>query len=204
MRSTISRSIAAAVLGTGLVFGAAACSSDDADNAVTDATNAVEDAAGDAKDAADKAGDKIEKGADKAKDKAKEAGDGVENAVDGEIDGQEVSHEIYAAYEEFGGKDELGTLEEVKEENGATVAVFSDNARIYETDDHGAILVQGKILDTWLENGGPEGDLGMPIEDEEEIDNGWISYFEGGSIKWTSEDGQNYTPTIEMGDTPDA
>ncbi|MBV7295709.1 hypothetical protein KRX51_07255 [Corynebacterium sp. TAE3-ERU12] len=193
MRSTISRSVAAAVLGTGLVFGAAACSTDDAEDAVVDATNAVEDAAGDAKDAADKAGDKIEEGAEKAKD-----------AVDGEIDGKEVSREIQAAYEEFGGADELGTLEEVTEENGATVAIFSDNARIYETEEHGAILVQGKILDTWMENGGPEGELGMPIEDEEEIDNGWISYFEGGSIKWTSEDGQNYTPTIEMGDTPDA
>lgn len=193
MRSTITRSLTAVVLGAGLVLGSAACSTEDVDaakdkagNAAADATDAVGDAAGKAGDAAGDAADK--------------AGDAISGT--GEIDGTEVPAGIADKYEELGGADALGALGEVTEENGVTVAVF-DNARIYDTPDNGAVLIQGKILETWLADGGAESELGLPIRDEAEIEGGWISYFENGSMTWTvGEDGE-FGPTTEIGATPE-
>ena len=44
--------------------------------------------------------------------------------------------------------------------------------------------MQGEILTTYLDSGGPGGDLGFPTADEASTDGGWISTFDGGVITY--------------------
>lgn len=45
-----------------------------------------------------------------------------------------------------------------------------------------AFVVQGRILDAYLEAGGPDGELGFPTSDEITTDGGWITTFEHGTV----------------------
>lgn len=115
-----------------------------------------------------------------------------------ELDGQQVPADIAAKIEELGGVKKLDGISKVTKEGKADVVFLGDHRRVYFTPETGAHLIQGKILETWIEQGGVDSELGLPTSDEKEITNGWQSDFQKGQITWTSATGQigDFQPTI--------
>lgn len=115
-----------------------------------------------------------------------------------ELDGQQVPADIAAKIEELGGVKKLDGINKVTKEGKADVVFLGDHRRVYFTPETGAHLIQGKILETWIEQGGVDSELGLPTSDEKEITNGWQSDFQKGQITWTSATGQigDFQPTI--------
>ena len=75
---------------------------------------------------------------------------------------------------------------------GGSVTDF-ERGSIVLTPAGRAFVVQGEILTSYREAGGPGGDLGFPTADEATTDGGWISVFENGTI--TFLEGQ---PVVEL------
>lgn len=115
-----------------------------------------------------------------------------------ELDGQQVPADIAAKIEELGGVEKLDGISKVTKEGDADVVYLGEHRRVYFTPETGAHLIQGKILETWIEQGGVDSELGLPTSDEKEITNGWQSDFQKGQITWTSATGEigDFQPTI--------
>ncbi|KAA0919385.1 LGFP repeat-containing protein [Dietzia sp. ANT_WB102] len=75
---------------------------------------------------------------------------------------------------------------------GGSITDF-ERGSIVLTPSGRAFVVQGEILTSYLEAGGPAGALGFPTADEATTDGGWISVFENGTIAYL--DGQ---PVVEI------
>ncbi|MDX2355802.1 hypothetical protein [Dietzia sp. PP-33] len=79
------------------------------------------------------------------------------------------------------------------EVEGGSITQFERGSIVLSPEGR-AFVVQGAILEAYLEAGGPAGELGFPTADEATTDGGWISTFEGGVI--TFIDGR---PVVEVG-----
>ena len=75
---------------------------------------------------------------------------------------------------------------------GGSITDF-ERGSIVLTPSGRAFVVQGEILTSYREAGGPAGELGFPTADEATTDGGWISVFENGTIAYL--DGQ---PVVEI------
>jgi uncharacterized protein with LGFP repeats len=65
---------------------------------------------------------------------------------------------------------------------------------IYWTPQTGAHVVLGPIRDTWRNDyGGPDGPLGYPTADQQEIPGGWQQTFQHGTVSYT-----NGKPHVQM------
>lgn len=204
-RSTLARTLFAAVAAAGIVV-SAACSSDSSD-AVSEATESAASVASDAADAAqsaasdasEAAGSALEDAGSAAAEATSAAADAIDGAgatigdtVDATLpngDTAAISTEASKLYEEAGGAaGGLGAVQGPTEQiDGGTVTPF-EGGTIFTSAD-GAYIVQGEILRVYGENGGPEGALGFPTGDEATIANGWESTFQKGTITWTETDG---------------
>ena len=209
--------IATAIVGSAaLLGGLAACSSDDAQDAAnnakdqagqvaTDATDKAGDAADGAKDkagdAADGVNDKAGDAADCAKDKANEAmnGLGLGDAAGEDVAEADLPESITEAASSFTSPygAEAGEFKSAKKV-GDTVAAEYENVTFVESPEtNGAQPLIGKIRETWVANGALENEIGLPTAPESEIENGWEQPFTKDTMKWTSEDGQNYSDSYE-------
>lgn len=198
--------IATAIVGsTALLSGLAACSTDDAQNA---ADNAKDQASQVATDATDKAGE----AADGAKNKAGEATDAAKDKADeakegmglGDGAGEDVAEEDLPAsitdaassYTSPYGSD-AGAFVSAKKAGDAVAAEFENVTFVESPEANGAQPLIGKIRETWVANGALENEIGLPTAPESEIENGWEQPFTKDTMKWTSEDGQEYTDSYE-------
>lgn len=209
--------IATAIVGSAaLLGGLAACSSDDAQDAAnnakdqagqvaTDATDKAGDAANGAKDKAgdtadgvkDKAGD----AADGAKDKANEAmnGLGLGDAAGEDVAEADLPESITEAASSFTSPygAEAGEFKSAKKVGDAVAAEYENVTFVESPETNGAQPLIGKIRETWVANGALENEIGLPTAPESEIENGWEQPFTKDTMKWTSEDGQNYSDSYE-------
>lgn len=198
--------IATAIVGSAaLLGGLAACSSDDAQDA---ANNAKDQAGQVATDATDKAGDAM----DGAKDKAGEAADGAKDKVGeamnglglGDAAGEDVAEadlpeSITEAASSFTSPydAEAGEFKSAKKVGDAVAAEYENVTFVESPETNGAQPLIGKIRETWVANGALENEIGLPTAPESEIENGWEQPFTKDTMKWTSEDGQNYSDSYE-------
>ena len=209
--------IATAIVGSAaLLGGLAACSSDDAQDAAnnakdqagqvaTDATDKAGDAANGAKDkagdAADGVKDKAGDAADGAKDKANEAmnGLGLGDAAGEDVAEADLPESITEAASSFTSPydSEAGEFKSAKKVGDAVAAEYENVTFVESPETNGAQPLIGKIRETWVANGALENEIGLPTAPESEIENGWEQPFTKDTMKWTSEDGQNYSDSYE-------
>ena len=209
--------IATAIVGSAaLLGGLAACSSDDAQDAAnnakdqagqvaTDATDKAGDAMDGAKDkageAADGAKDKAGEAADGAKDKANEAmnGLGLGDAAGEDVAEADLPESITEAASSFTSPydTEAGEFKSAKKVGDAVAAEYENVTFVESPETNGAQPLIGKIRETWVANGALENEIGLPTAPESEIENGWEQPFTKDTMKWTSEDGQNYSDSYE-------
>ena len=209
--------IATAIVGSAaLLGGLAACSSDDAQDAAnnakdqagqvaTDATDKAGDAMDGAKDkaggAADGAKDKAGEAADGAKDKANEAmnGLGLGDAAGEDVAEADLPESITEAASSFTSPygTETGEFKSAKKVGDAVAAEYENVTFVESPETNGAQPLIGKIRETWVANGALENEIGLPTAPESEIENGWEQPFTKDTMKWTSEDGQNYSDSYE-------
>ncbi|MGK8362046.1 YtxH domain-containing protein [Corynebacterium amycolatum] len=209
--------IATAIVGSAaLLGGLAACSSDDAQDAAnnakdqagqvaTDATDKAGDAMDGAKDkageAADSAKDKAGEAADGAKDKAGEAmnGLGLGDAAGEDVAEADLPESITEAASSFTSPygTEAGEFKSAKKVGDAVAAEYENVTFVESPETNGAQPLIGKIRETWVANGALENEIGLPTAPESEIENGWEQPFTKDTMKWTSEDGQNYSDSYE-------
>ena len=209
--------IATAIVGSAaLLGGLAACSSDDAQDAAnnakdqagqvaTDATDKAGDAMDGAKDkagdAADGAKDKAGEAADGAKDKAGEAmnGLGLGDAAGEDVAEADLPESITEAASSFTSPydSEAGEFKSAKKVGDAVAAEYENVTFVESPETNGAQPLIGKIRETWVANGALENEIGLPTAPESEIENGWEQPFTKDTMKWTSEDGQNYSDSYE-------
>ncbi|WP_333617871.1 LGFP repeat-containing protein [Dietzia sp.] len=171
-----------------LVASLAACSDDNEDK--------VSDAAGQATSAAADAGASATSGAgDAAASGTGEAGKDGENGSDSgemkEIQGPNGAVQVPAAvadkYEELGGESShLGAPKGEPQKVGEGQRQDFDGGSIFVDPEGKAFLVQGKILERYEEQGGPESQLGWPTADEATQEGGWISTFQNGNITFVN------------------
>ena len=209
--------IATAIVGSAaLLGGLAACSSDDAQDA---ANNAKDQAGQVATDATDKAGDAMDgakdkagEAADGAKDTAGEAADGAKDKAGeamnglglGDAEGEDVAEadlpeSITEAASSFTSPydSEAGEFKSAKKVGDAVAAEYENVTFVESPETNGAQPLIGKIRETWVANGALENEIGLPTAPESEIENGWEQPFTKDTMKWTSEDGQNYSDSYE-------
>ncbi|MDK8758998.1 YtxH domain-containing protein [Corynebacterium sp. MSK151] len=209
--------IATAIVGSAaLLGGLAACSSDDAQDA---ANNAKDQAGQVATDATDKAGDAMDGAKDKAgetadgaKDKAGEAADGAKDKANeamnglglGDAAGEDVAEadlpeSITEAASSFTSPydSEAGEFKSAKKVGDAVAAEYENVTFVESPETNGAQPLIGKIRETWVANGALENEIGLPTAPESEIENGWEQPFTKDTMKWTSEDDQNYSDSYE-------
>ena len=198
--------IATAIVGSAaLLGGLAACSSDDAQDA---ANNAKDQAGQVATDATDKAGDaadgvkdKAGDAADGAKDKANEAmnGLGLGDAAGEDVAEADLPESITEAASSFTSPygAEAGEFKSAKKVGDAVAAEYENVTFVESPETNGAQPLIGKIRETWVANGALENEIGLPTAPESEIENGWEQPFTKDTMKWTSEDGQNYSDSYE-------
>lgn len=198
--------IATAIVGSAaLLGGLAACSSDDAQDA---ANNAKDQAGQVATDATDKAGDAM----NGAKDKAGDAADGAKDKANGAMNGlglgdaagedvaeADLPESITEAASSFTSPygTEAGEFKSAKKAGDAVAAEYENVTFVESPDTNGAQPLIGKIRETWVANGALENEIGLPTAPESEIENGWEQPFTKDTMKWTSEDGQNYSDSYE-------
>lgn len=198
--------IATAIVGSAaLLGGLAACSSDDAQDA---ANNAKDQAGQVATDATDKAGDAMDgakdkagEAADGAKDKAGEAmnGLGLGDAAGEDVAEADLPESITEAASSFTSPygTETGEFKSAKKVGDAVAAEYENVTFVESPETNGAQPLIGKIRETWVANGALENEIGLPTAPESEIENGWEQPFTKDTMKWTSEDGQNYSDSYE-------
>ncbi|AIN81783.1 MULTISPECIES: hypothetical protein [Corynebacterium] len=198
--------IATAIVGSAaLLGGLAACSSDDAQDA---ANNAKDQAGQVATDATDKAGDAMDGAKDKAgdaadgaKDKANEAmnGLGLGDAAGEDVAESDLPESITEAASSFTSPygTEAGEFKSAKKAGDAVAAEYENVTFVESPETNGAQPLIGKIRETWVSNGALENEIGLPTAPESEIENGWEQPFTKDTMKWTSEDGQNYSDSYE-------
>lgn len=198
--------IATAIVGSAaLLGGLAACSSDDAQDA---ANNAKDQAGQVATDATDKAGDAMDgakdkagEAADGAKDKAGEAmnGLGLGDAAGDDVAEADLPESITEAASSFTSPydSEAGEFKSAKKVGDAVAAEYENVTFVESPETNGAQPLIGKIRETWVANGALENEIGLPTAPESEIENGWEQPFTNDTMKWTSEDGQNYSDSYE-------
>ncbi|MDK7110162.1 YtxH domain-containing protein [Corynebacterium amycolatum] len=198
--------IATAIVGSAaLLGGLAACSSDDAQDA---ANNAKDQAGQVATDATDKAGDAMDgakdkagEAADGAKDKANEAmnGLGLGDAAGEDVAEADLPESITEAASSFTSPygTEAGEFKSAKKVGDAVAAEYENVTFVESPETNGAQPLIGKIRETWVANGALENEIGLPTAPESEIENGWEQPFTKDTMKWTSEDGQNYSDSYE-------
>ncbi|MFW9177094.1 YtxH domain-containing protein [Corynebacterium amycolatum] len=198
--------IATAIVGSAaLLGGLAACSSDDAQDA---ANNAKDQAGQVATDATDKAGDAMDgakdkagEAADGAKDKANEAmnGLGLGDAAGEDVAEADLPESITEAASSFTSPygTETGEFKSAKKVGDAVAAEYENVTFVESPETNGAQPLIGKIRETWVANGALENEIGLPTAPESEIENGWEQPFTKDTMKWTSEDGQNYSDSYE-------
>ncbi|MEB2597267.1 YtxH domain-containing protein [Corynebacterium amycolatum] len=198
--------IATAIVGSAaLLGGLAACSSDDAQDA---ANNAKDQAGQVATDATDKAGDAMDGAKDKAggaadgaKDKAGEAmnGLGLGDAAGEDVAEADLPESITEAASSFTSPydAEAGEFKSAKKVGDAVAAEYENVTFVESPETNGAQPLIGKIRETWVANGALENEIGLPTAPESEIENGWEQPFTKDTMKWTSEDGQNYSDSYE-------
>ena len=198
--------IATAIVGSAaLLGGLAACSSDDAQDA---ANNAKDQAGQVATDTTDKAGDAMDgakdkagEAADGAKDKANEAmnGLGLGDAAGEDVAEADLPESITEAASSFTSPygTETGEFKSAKKVGDAVAAEYENVTFVESPETNGAQPLIGKIRETWVANGALENEIGLPTAPESEIENGWEQPFTKDTMKWTSEDGQNYSDSYE-------
>lgn len=209
----MTRVATAIVSSVALLGGLAACSSDDVQNAKDQAGQVASDAKDKAGQAGDKAGEAMNGAKDKAgeamngaKDKAGEAMDGAKDAMGkaglglGDSAGENVAEAdvpstISDAAGSFTAADgtDAGAFVAAKKVGDAVAAEYENVTFVESPETNGAQPLIGKIRETWVNGGGLENKIGLPTAPEQEIENGWEQTFTKDTMKWTSEDGQEYS-----------
>lgn len=195
----LNRRILAGTAAVALTLGLAACSQD-AKDAASSATSAAGDAASSATSAA---GDAANSAKESAGDAASSASEAVKGGADKltSIPSAQGDVEVPAAVATAAEEHQLGEAVGVTKgsEDGQYIVEYSDGRYIVNTEDNGGVLIQGKIAETWIEAGGYDAEVGVPVAAEQRIDNGWTQEFTKGKIDWTSETGNvaDYQANVE-------
>ena len=173
-----------------LALSVAACSDDnDVAGQAGDAANQATSAAGEAgASATEKAGDAAASatGSD-SEDKDGKGADGETAEIEGPDGPIEVPKSVADKYEELGGESGyLGAPTGETQTVGEGQRQDFDGGTIFVDPEGNANVVQGKILERYEEQGGPESELGWPTADEEPQEGGWISTFQNGNITFVN------------------
>lgn len=190
--------IVTAVAGTAILLsGAAACSKDDVDSAASNVSEAATDAASNVSEAASDASSNVSSAASDASSSASEGMEATTTATGAaeSITRADLPESIVKAADEY--KDStVATAGEFKsaQKLGDAVLAEYENVSFVETpDSNGPQPIIGKIRETWVAGGGLENKIGLPVEPEHAIDNGWEQKFTKNTMLWTGENGKNFT-----------
>lgn len=173
-----------------LALSVAACSDDnDVASKAGDAANQATSAAGEAgASATEAAGDAAASATGSDSEGAEgEGADGEMKEIEGPNGPVEVPASVADKYEELGGESGyLGAPTGETQTVGEGQRQDFDGGTIFVDPEGNAFVVQGKILERYEEQGGPESELGWPTEDEKPQEGGWISTFQNGNITFVN------------------
>lgn len=172
--------------------GMAACSKDDAKDAMSTASSAASSGASAASS-----------GLSSATSAMSSAATAPELRYD--VPGGEVilDGDVAKTFTKAGGEQKVGRLTAKPEQQGTGTVFTFENGNIYSSTATGTHLVQGEILRVYNQNGGPTGSLGYPISDEAQTNGvpqtasgGWISKFRHGEISWLNQGDGNFREAV--------
>ncbi|APT92852.1 hypothetical protein CPHO_08085 [Corynebacterium phocae] len=161
-------------------------------SAVEDAGDSMESAAADASAAVVSAGNEADK-------KMSEAGEGMKMVPGAEGDVElpaDFADEAVAKGQEWG-----LNIEDVQTTDKGTLVNYGDNKLLVHNAETGkTVPVIGKIAETYIENGGLEAEVGLPVEPEQVTDHatGWNQEFTNGTISWMADATGRFGADIRM------
>ncbi|CPW41281.1 protein PS1 [Mycobacteroides abscessus subsp. bolletii] len=172
--------------------GVAACSKDDAKDAMSTASSAASSGASAASSGLSSATSAMSSAA--AAPELRYDVPGGEVILDGDV---------AKTFTKAGGEQKVGRLTAKPEQQGTGTVFTFENGNIYSSTATGTHLVQGEILRVYNQNGGPTGSLGYPISDEAQTNGGpqtasggWISKFQHGEISWLNQGDGNFREAV--------
>lgn len=181
-----------------LLSGVVACSSDDVDSAASNASEAATEAATNASEAASNASSNVSSAASDASSNVSEAATDASEAVTGNpenLNQGDLPESIVTAagqYKDAAGKS-AGEFKSAEKLGDTVLAEYENVSFVESPDSHGPQPIIGKIRDTWVAGGALKNKIGVPVEPEHSIDNGWEQKFSKNTMKWSTEDGKNYS-----------
>lgn len=97
---------------------------------------------------------------------------------------------------------QFGAPVQVTENEDAALAEFENGDLLVDSEEHGTQKVVGAIARVWLDGGGLDNPVGLPIEEESEADdaNGWIQEFANGTIAWLDDGTGNFSEEVIAAD----
>lgn len=175
-----------------LALSVAACSDDNdvagqAGDAVDQGTSAAGEAGASATDAAGSDAASGSEGEGEGEGEGAEGADGEMVELEGANGPVEVPKTVADKYEELGGESGyLGAPTGETQTVGEGQRQDFDGGTIFVDPEGNAYVVQGKILERYEEQGGPESEIGWPTADEKPQEGGWISTFQNGNITFVN------------------
>ncbi len=192
-KNTLTRTTAA-VFGATLLMGAAACSTDEAEDTAANATDTVNEAVDGATDGgesettdAEGEGGESESADAEGTEGSEEADAETEDVAEGDVP-VEVTDAATAA--------NLGAFQSA-EKAGDNVLAEYENGWVASSPDGGTHPIVGMIGETWKEDGALGNEVGLPTAGEAEIEGGWEQTFTNGKILWTQDEGGEFSAKYE-------
>lgn len=93
--------------------------------------------------------------------------------------------------------DAWGKPETVQQFGETMIATYGNGDRLVHSPETGTVELVGMIGRAWDDQGGPEGEVGLPVNAEEEVDNGWTQDFQNGTISYTDDGTGNYQEHVD-------
>lgn len=186
--TTLTRRLLAGATVLGLSFATVACAEDNGE-ANGNADNGAETAA---EDTADSTAEETEGAEAAGQDPETEETVDVETADGNTALVPQAFADAIAEREQ-----DWGQPQTIQEGHNGSIAKFENGDRIVYSEDTGAVELVGMIGAAWDEQGGMDGEVGLPVAAEQETDNGWTQEFQNGVISWERDAEGNFDSTIE-------
>ncbi|QGU06879.1 LGFP repeat protein [Corynebacterium occultum] len=192
-RKTLRRRILAGAAALTLSLSVVACSdAEEATGTAGDALSSATDAAGSAIDEATGGADSP----DETTEPGEEGSPGETTEVES-ADGEplEVPAAVLPVAEQAG----FGAPTEVEEGAEGQTLVSFEEGYVVNSVEGGAQSLVGMIAETWIDEGGLDSDVGVPVAPEEANaeGNGWTQEFNNGTISWADDGSGEFVADIQ-------
>lgn len=91
-----------------------------------------------------------------------------------------------------------GQPQTVQQAGDGIAATFENGDRVIYSEATGAVPLLGMIGQAWEDQGGLNGQIGLPTEPEAEVEGGWRQAFQNGSIAYVDDGNGEFSAHVEQ------